>query len=218
MKVGQTYRRIERERRRNRYRQWEWQRHTYICLWHTTHTQSVVRDVNSRQALHTRNLQTRQGAPRLVMRPSSVVQRAQWRLGSLVCALWLLCCSSCCCCCCWLGCMVVCCWCGCCVASSGCTPPTTLAAPLRLNAYNSARKSLLLLKFGWSCWWNCCWSRCCCCAVFLCWYRIWCWSCGCNYSAGCWGSWHGFGVVVEIGVVSIMGFVVACCCLNYRGL
>lgn len=89
------------------------QNFAYICLWQTTQTQSVVRVVNSRQALQTRSLQTRQGAPRFVMRPSSVLQRAQWRLDScsrggvgrlwLFCSNWYCCwywiCCCCCCCC-----------------------------------------------------------------------------------------------------------------------
>lgn len=140
---------------------------TYICLWHTTHTQSVVREVNSRHALHTRNLQTRHGAPRFVMRPNSVLQRAQCRFDSQCNNGW------------WLPMLVpvvvfavlvvvivvivdaivvvaailwlfnarCCCWLSCgnghcglfCVASSG---PPMRKAPFRRSEYNSARKSL----------------------------------------------------------------------------
>lgn len=56
---------------------------TYICLLHTTHNQSVL-FVNSRHPLHTRNLQARQGAPRLIILPKYVRQRAQDRLLSTI--------------------------------------------------------------------------------------------------------------------------------------
>lgn len=105
---------------------------TYICLWHTTQTQSVVRVVNSRHALHTRNLHTRQGAPRLVMRPNSVLQREQWRFDSCNSGcgwmLWLFCC----CWCCWISCWF-------CGPSSD---PLILRAPFLRNVYNSARSNL----------------------------------------------------------------------------
>lgn len=56
---------------------------THICLWHTTHTQSV-RFVNSRHPLHTRNLQARHGAPLLRIRPKSLRQRPQERFESMI--------------------------------------------------------------------------------------------------------------------------------------
>lgn len=143
------------------------QNFAYICLWQTTQTQSVVRVVNSRQALQTRSLQTRQGAPRFVMRPSSVLQRAQWRLDSCsrggVGRLWLFCSNwyccwywICCCCCC---CRYCCCWfteADVDDISPDVVPDPTLpplpplpitppifSAPLRLSDNSSARRSLI---------------------------------------------------------------------------
>lgn len=56
---------------------------THICLLHTMQTQSVL-FVNSRHPLQTRNLQARQGAPRLIILPKYVRHRAHERLFSMI--------------------------------------------------------------------------------------------------------------------------------------
>lgn len=55
----------------------------YICLWHTTHNQSVW-FVNSLHPLQTLSLQARHEVPRFRIRPKSIRQRAHERLESKI--------------------------------------------------------------------------------------------------------------------------------------